>query len=504
MGSQPNILLIFTDMQRADTINALGNPHIITPSLDRLVREGTAFTKCYTPSPVCVSARCSLQYGQYPHRTGVNENMPMRADADDSFVQFLGDAGYRTHGIGKCHFAPNSSDLRGFQTRESQEEIVRDPEQDDYLKALFAAGYDHITDPHGVRGEMYYIPQVAQMPARLHPTQWIGDRSVAFIEEQAQSEQPWYLFSSIVHPHPPFVLPAPWHKLYRSPDMPLPMVPQDHESLLTHINRTQNRYKYRDQGIDNNLMRLIKAYYYGCISFLDYQVGRMLDALEKSGQLDNTLIMFTSDHGEHLGDYNSFGKRSMHSTASRVPMLVRYPDAVPADKQTAQPVSLVDVASTCMDAAGITGKESHFDGESLIRIAQGESDRSYVYSQWNSEADGQYLIVSEKANYFYSAADNKEFYFNHQVDPLETRNRAYTIGESQGQVRKLRRALLKFLEQHKLDYAYEDDGEHLAWKTYPKQEFFNDPDYGLLFQDHPWAVDDIEGYTDRMKQAVES
>ena len=407
MGQQPNILLIFTDMQRADTINALGNPHIITPHLDRLVREGTSFTKCYTPSPVCVSARCSLQYGQYPHRTGVNENMPMKEDKDDSFVHYLTEAGYRTHGIGKCHFAPNSSDLRGFQTRETQEEIVGDPQQDDYLKDLFKAGYDHITDPMGVRGEMYYIPQVAQMPASLHPTQWIADRSIDFMNEQAKVDQPWYLFSSIIHPHPPFALPTPWHKLYRAPNMPLPLVPADVEALQTHINRTQNRYKYRDQGIDNNLMRLIKAYYYGCISFIDFQIGRMLKTLEETGQLDNTLIMFTSDHGEHLGDYNCFGKRSMHSTSSRVPMLTRFPESIPADKQVEQPTSLVDIATTCLDVAGVSTEGKELDGESLVALANYQSDRKFVYSQWNSGKDGQYLIAAEHANYFYSAADDK-------------------------------------------------------------------------------------------------
>ncbi len=499
MGSQPNILLIFTDMQRADTIHALGNPIIKTPHLDSLVARGSAFTNCYTPSPVCVSARYAMHYGIYPHRSGCTENMQMPDDKNNSFVYHLGEAGYKTHGIGKCHFTPDSHALRGFQGREKQEEITGEPDKDDYLQALFGAGYDHITDPHGVRGEMYYIPQTAQMPARLHPTQWIGDRSIAFIEEQEKSDQPWFLFSSIIHPHPPFALPAPWHKLYRSPNMPLPMVPQDFESLWTHINRTQNRYKYRDQGIDNNLMRLIKAYYYGCVSFIDFQIGRMLESLKQTGQLNNTLIIFTSDHGEHLGDYNCFGKRSMHSTSSRVPMITCLPGTVPENNIVAQPASLVDVSATCLDAAGIADKAADMDGESLIQVAQGKSDREYVYSQWNSLGNAQYLIAGEHDNFFYSAADNKKFYFDKRVDPEETRNRAYTIGPGREQSAAMESRLLKFLQSHKVTDAFEETKDGLDWKEYPKQEFFNDPDYGLLQQDHPWAVDDIEGYTDRAK-----
>jgi len=182
---QPNILHIFTDQQRADTIAALGNPVIRTPNLDRLAGQSVAFTHAYTPSPVCVSARCSMIYGQYPHATGCHDNIAMPADDRQSLMGALTEAGYRTHGVGKCHFMPDSQAMRGFQTRERQEELVRCPEDDDYLVFLRANGFGHITDPHGARGETYYLPQPAQMPARLHPSQWVGDRCVAFIEGQA-------------------------------------------------------------------------------------------------------------------------------------------------------------------------------------------------------------------------------------------------------------------------------------------------------------------------------
>jgi arylsulfatase A-like enzyme len=126
---------------------------------------------------------------------------------------------------------------------------------------------------------------------------------VRFIEEKAAAETPWFLFSSYIHPHPPFAPPKPWHRLYRTNEMPLPFVPDGSEELHTWINRVQNRYKWRDRGIDQNLVRTIKAYCYATISFVDYQVGRILAALEETGQLDNTLIIFASDHGEDLLRY---------------------------------------------------------------------------------------------------------------------------------------------------------------------------------------------------------
>ena len=119
---KPNVLHLFVDQQRFDTIGALNNPVIKTPNLDRLYRSGVAFTNAYTPSPVCISARCSMIFGQYPANTGCYENTQMPDDGRSTFMDVLSENGYRTHGIGKCHFSPDPLALRGFQTREIQEE----------------------------------------------------------------------------------------------------------------------------------------------------------------------------------------------------------------------------------------------------------------------------------------------------------------------------------------------------------------------------------------------
>ena len=324
---RPNILLIFTDQQRHDALGAAGNPIIRTPNLDRLAAEGVRFANAYSPSPVCVPARCAMITGQYPHHNGCYDNSdPMPVDRP-SLMDALTGAGYRTHGIGKMHFTPDSLALRGFQTRERSEEIPDAVADDDYLQFLAANGCDYVHDLMGPRGEMYYIPQPAQVPARLHNTQWVGDRAVEFIGGAGDGD-PFFLFASFIHPHPPFSPPTPWNKLYRAPDMPLPHRPTDYEALQVHINRFQNRYKFRDQGFDLNLARTQKAYYYGCVSFVDYQIGRILDALAATGRLDDTLIVFASDHGEFLGDYGCYGKRAMLDPAARIPPAGALPRAV--------------------------------------------------------------------------------------------------------------------------------------------------------------------------------
>jgi arylsulfatase len=492
MPTRPNILILFTDQQRADTIGALGNPIIRTPHLDRLCAEGTAFTSAYTPSPVCVSARCALHYGQYPSRTHCYENgSPMPTDGRQSFMDALTEAGYRTHGIGKCHFTPDLYAPRGFQSREYQEELVSNPDADNYLTFLHAHGFQHVCDPHGIRGEMYYVPQPAQMPATLHPTQWVGDRTTAFIEGQCVSDQPWMLFSSFIHPHPPFAPPNPWHKLYRAPMMPLPFVPQDAASLLTWGNREQNRYKYRDQGLDQNLLRCMKAYYYAAISFIDYQVGRVLGALETIGQLDNTLVLFTSDHGELLGDYNCFGKRSMHDACARVPLLARLPGRFLAGARCEAPASLVDILPTVLAAAGAACRTHAPDGEDLAEVAAGCSAREYVYLQRARERWALYAAIGRHWKYAYSAPDNAEFLFDRVRDPRESRNHAGCAFYTEAQ-HAMRGVLMDHLRAVGEDEMIEGD----RWKTTPVQDMPRNPDARLGVQDHPWAATALPGYTD--------
>lgn len=490
MSKKPNILMLFTDQQRFDTIHALGNPVIKTPALDGLCEAGVAFTSAYSPSPVCVPARCSLVYGQYPAHTRCYDNGYKMPEDRRSFVDILTEAGYRTHGVGKCHYTPDKYALRGFQTREVQEECPARG-SDDYMKFLEREGYGELFEPHGVRGEMYYVPQVSQLPPKLHPTQWVGDRSLAFIEAQKGSAQPWFLFSSYIHPHPPFAPPSPWHKLYRSFDMPLPNVPQDVESLQTHVNRVQNRYKGRDHGIDNNLLRNMKAHYYACISFIDFQVGRILQTLKQQGQLENTLVLLTADHGEHLGDYNCFGKRSMHDSCMRVPLVISMPGRFEGGVQCSQPVSLIDVMPTILGAAGCDAGGLNLDGEDLHAVARLKSGRKAVYSQIATRGDAIYTAVTDRWKYAYSAPDDREFLFDRVVDPLETRNRA-GLPTTQETVKSLREQTVGFFAA-----AGETDAvEGTGWKVYPKRTMPADPDAGFLTQDSRGFVLDLPGYTD--------
>ena len=339
MSTKPNILFVMTDQQRSDTIRALGNREIRSPVLDSLVQSGTAFTNCYSPSPVCVAARSATITGVPPHLNGCTSNnaSPLQLQ---SIMQVLQAAGYRTHGIGKMHFNPQADAMWGFDSRDISEEGARmQGSRNDFHDYLVENGFGHVLEPQGLRSEMYYIPQPSQLPAQHHHTTWVADRAIDFLRQRNReqpdgsvsagqclrdSTRPFFLWTSFIKPHPPFESPVPWNKLYRAADMLPPRRPEGFEQLLTWWNHHQNRYKYRDKGYDEMLIRTMKAMYYACISFIDFNLGRILEAL--GDEIENTLILYTSDHGEMLGDYGSFGKRTMLNPAAKIPLIMRAPN----------------------------------------------------------------------------------------------------------------------------------------------------------------------------------
>ena len=469
----PNILLIFTDQQRYDSIAAMGNPVIRTPAFDHLAREGTVFERCYTPSPVCVSARCSLVTGLQPHRTGVFDNAPMPQHLP-GFITALRDHGYQTHGVGKMHFTPDPRRMWGFESRDISEEGMED---DDFKDSLRAAGFGHVDDANGVRGEYYYIPQISQFPAHLHNSHWVADRSIDFLKRRDPS-RPFFLWSSFIKPHPPFEVPTPWNKLYRGAEMLPPYRPEGYANLLSFWNRVQNRYKYRDAGMDDHLLRTMRAAYYAQVSFLDYNLGRILEAL--GDEINHTLVVTASDHGELLGDYGSFGKRCMLDAAARVPMIARWPGHFSAGGRAATPASLIDLCPTFMSAAGLACHHVDPEGAPLMMVAGLRFKHRYVYSQFSEKSTGLYLITDGRWKYSYSAADRKEWLFDLHLDARESHNLAYNPAYRR-KTNELREALIARFERD----GYSDAVEAGGWRQYPQPNPPNDPDYGLLYQDAP-------------------
>lgn len=468
----PNILLLFTDQQRHDTIGALGNPLIRTPTLDRLVREGTSFTRCYTPSPVCMPARAALMNGLPPHLTGCVDNAHF-PEQSRSFMQMLTAAGYQTHGVGKMHLGGDWRRLWGFASRDTSEEVKPGH---DFRRHLDASGYGHVIEPHGLRGEYYYLPQPSQLPAALHESSWVADRSIDFLKRRDRAK-PFFLFSSFIKPHPPFESPAPWHRLYRGPEMPLPHVPSHSQDTWSRINLVQNRYKYQDQlGANDRQLRTLKSAYYGAISFIDHNLGRILAAL--GDEIDNTLIVFTSDHGELLGDYGCFGKRSLHEASARVPCIVRHPRFVPAGARVRTPVSLLDLYPTFRDAARSTEPAPHPEGTSLLELARAPHHTRIVTSQFQRGWMGHYMATDGRWKLVHSAPDRKTW-----LVPVNDAGRDGPNCIDDPHCAAITARLTTALRERFARDGYDDAFTGRRWRRHRAKPFPRDADYGLLFQD---------------------
>lgn len=458
--SRPNVLLLFTDQQRFDTIAAGGNDIIKTPALDRLCSSGIRFNRTYTPSPVCVSARYSLLTGLYPHRSGCADNGHPMDQTLPTIPGMLTQAGYQTRAIGKMHFNPTRHTF-GFESMELSEEIPGQVENDEFLQHLVEAGYKHVHEPHGIRSEHYYIPQTSQLPAEQHTTHWTADRTIQFLKDRDRS-RPFFAMSSFIKPHPPFDPPVPWNKLYRAHEMPLPKRPERADTLITWHMRNQNHYKRRNAGVDDNLITAMRAAYYACISFIDYNVGRILDELEAQGELENTIIIYTSDHGELLGDYGSYGKRCFYDSAARVPLIISWPGKMASGEVCDVPTSTVDLFPTIAEAAGVPWEEDKVDGVPLQRILMGENRREYILGQLNHKELGVYFIFDGRYKYIYSAPDQKEYLLDTKNDPLETGNHALVDG-GKPHLLRLRKSLI---EQFKKD-GYTLPLEGNRWRENP-------------------------------------
>ncbi len=328
--AKPNVLFIMTDQQRFDTIAALGNSDIYTPNLDRLVRRGVSFTKGYSTCPVCMPARATIRTGCEPPTTRSYTNTPSKpvqgqaAGLDERcgglpLAGAMRQLGYRTFGMGKFHDWAWNPD-QGFDVYLHCEGTARD----DYHNWLRKEHphYAHIEDYPGERTEMYYMPQCNQLPADLTVERWMADRAVEQIDKN--DPRPYFGFVSFMGPHPPFAPPMPFNRLYDPDRMSNPVQGQletDHmDDQITWMN-----YAIWAENVNDPHNRVLKARYYGMITYIDQCIGKILDAVEARADADNTLICFYSDHGDHLGDHHAWQKESYFEQSCHVPFLLSWP-----------------------------------------------------------------------------------------------------------------------------------------------------------------------------------
>lgn len=415
---QPNILLITTDQQRYDTIAAAGYPYMITPNLDALASEGCIFQSCYSPNPVCLPARHNILTGlsakYHTFDTNYFDDSHYMPYALPTFPQILSDHGYDTAAIGKMHFQPYRRH-NGFARLELMDEIPRFQEDDDYAMYLKNNGYSSLQSIHGVRHLLYMQPQQSLVSEKDHGSAWVADRSIAYLRERSLN-RPFLLWAGFIEPHPPFDVPHSYAHLYDDIDLPEPTVTQTPLSALAEENKA-----IADNPTKETVHR-IRQLYAAAITFTDHQIGRILDELKKQNLADNTLVIFTSDHGEMLGDLGTWQKFLPNRPSSCVPMIMRWPGHIQAGSHEFRFADLNDLMPTILDAADLEYPDHSIQlpGGSLLHM--NTKDRRYQYIEHEHGNKRWCSIQDSRYRYTYYYGGGHEEFFDLLNDPKETAN----------------------------------------------------------------------------------
>lgn len=392
MTKKTNVMIILSDQQRYDTVHFGGFEHMITPGLDSLARDSEYCTHAYSGNPVCMPARHDLITG-FPARVhgyyGNAEGRSIKDYSTPTIARIFSRAGYRTAAIGKMHFSP-AREHHGFGEMRLMEELPKQRQNDEYLMYLKKNGLGAIQNPHGVRPHIYHIPQEAQQPDKFHGSKWVADETIHWLEEN--ENQPFMIMCGFIQPHPPWNIPKEWDDLYKKMAVPK-SIPR---SRLPFEDERKSQW-FGDEDADQEKEKIRKAYY-TAISMVDKQVERILSYLKETGKYEDTLIIYTSDHGEMLQDKGYYSKELPYDSAVRVPFIVKYPKKYQKQGVRNDFVDLLDILPTCLDVCGLKyiNEDQELFGKSLLK----EEKKRYQFAatgtlplRWAMCCNNQYKYI---------------------------------------------------------------------------------------------------------------
>lgn len=433
MNQQPNILFIISDQMTAALTGVYGHPVVQTPHLNRLAEKGVRFDAAYTPFPLCSPGRACLMTGRHASAIGAWDNGALHRADQPTFAHYLANAGYDTVLSGKMHFV-GPEQLHGFRHRLNTD--------------IYSSDFDWVR-PEWIRiKEMQGrdCEEVMSERPRYNAAGYTGDgvqinvwhnalsydeethfRALEYLRTRSRwpDDSPFLLCASYHHPHEPFWPPQEYWDLYEDAEIDLPDFPDNLNDTYSMLDRNLNAYhgtRRHNLRDPDGLYRLRRAYY-GLVTYIDRKVGELLDALEANGLAENTVVVFTSDHGDMLCEKEMVQKRCFYEWSCRVPLIVRFPDGWQAGTTYTAPVSLLDLPPTFCELAGTSDMLPH-DGTSLLpQLNQPISDR-IVYAQAH-EAVGMPCIMARQGQYKYNYIHGYEpQLFDLSADPGEWYNLA--------------------------------------------------------------------------------
>lgn len=424
MNEKPNILVIVADQLRYDCVGYAGKYPVKTPNLDKLSAMGTSFHHAYSPQPICCPARQSMMTSRRPERDGLLWNYgicletPWLAPKGEFWTQELKKMGYRSSYVGKWHVSPNDD-----PTSFGYDEFLDDIEYDIYRKKIF----------HGNAWKNEFLGETDLVPLAESRTHWLAGRAADKIRKLSIERIPWHVRLDFPEPHLPCRPCREFADMYK-PDEILEWDGFREDFVEKPYIQKQQTYTWGVEKYTWKEWSEIVARYYAIISQMDDAVGKVLKALEDTGQIENTLIMFTADHGDLCGSHRMMDKHYvLYDDVVRVPLIIAWPGRLPGGMDNEEFVmNCLDMGPTILEAAGGRKLEDK-DGYSLIKMMKGYSDaeaRKEAVSTYNGQQFGLYtqrMIRTKEWKYIWNTTDTDELY-EMLEDPGELHNRIHDTG----------------------------------------------------------------------------
>ncbi|MFD0678629.1 MULTISPECIES: sulfatase-like hydrolase/transferase [unclassified Paenibacillus] len=390
-----NILFVMADQLRYDSLGHTGHPMVKTPNIDKLAAEGIRFEKTYVQSAVCAPSRASIYTGRYVHAHRVRFNEVPFGAGEQTIADYFNAAGYRSALIGRTHFTP-ITETYGFEYYAYYDGLPAKDGYSSYPQYLRQCGYSE----EDIRFRYWpreLIPQPgheaypedfaeADYPCRIREehsdTAYMTSEAIRFMKET--TERPWMLHLSYWKPHLPFSVSEPYFSMYDPKEVPMPKLKErelEHKPPIQELFRNERRGNFLE---DEDRLRRVRAAYYGMITQLDDHLGRLFEEMRRMGVLENTLIVFTSDHGEYLGDHHMIEKELFYEQAVHVPLILKLPGTIPQNRAISEFAEAVDLLPTLLELAGIPLPNA-VQGTSLLPLVNGTARdwKREVFAEWD-------------------------------------------------------------------------------------------------------------------------
>ncbi|MBC7236632.1 MAG: sulfatase-like hydrolase/transferase [Chloroflexi bacterium] len=438
MNKRPNIIFISAEQQRGDTLHSNGASWMITPHQDALAADGVLFRQCFACAATCVSSRSAFYHALYPHTTGILGFY--RSSGRLHWTHRLAAAGYHCVSIGKTHL-PQGGFAERIAEQGNKYQSFQERGRSEWYWAVKGAGYEpplylHETDPN------YYDNLAAivwPLPEALHPDMYVCRRVLEWLDDWERrpyaAEQPFYLHIGLLSPHDLYDPPRRFLDLYADEDIPMPHVSEEEragipDELWEEQRRDEDRHGVtvvHASRATPERMRRMRKHYYALVTLIDEVLGRIIAALKGKGLYDEAIIIYTSDHGDHLWDHGLHYKGEMYDTITHVPLIIHAPDAFCPGRQVDDLVSHVDVAQYILEKAGVPGDD--LAGISLAPVVEGEAafPRRYAFAEEGATGlrpapDLNAMIRSRTHKLIYFTGNRTGQLFDLLADPGETRN----------------------------------------------------------------------------------